>query len=86
MIFISAISEMEAIMGDDEKLIRDILTTAEKLHPEFIAIVGAPIPYMIGTDLKAIAMIVEARNRDSGVWICCKWHAKLYRRNFHGFS
>ena len=60
MIFISAISEMEAIMGDDEKLIRDILTTAEKLHPEFIAIVGAPIPYMIGTDLEAIAMIVEA--------------------------
>ena len=54
MIFISAISEMEAIMGDDEKLIRDILTTAEKLHPEFIAIVGAPIPYMIGTDLEAI--------------------------------
>ena len=60
MIFISAISEMEAIMGDDEKLIRDILTTAEKLHPEFIAIVGAPIPYMIGTDLESIAMIVEA--------------------------
>ncbi|MDO4734794.1 MAG: nitrogenase component 1, partial [Lachnospiraceae bacterium] len=59
MIYISAISEMEAIMGDDDKLIRDILETAEALKPKFIAIVGAPIPYMTGTDFAAIANIVE---------------------------
>ena len=59
MIYISAISEMEAIMGDDEKLITDILETAEELKPKFIAIVGAPIPYMTGTDFQAIANIVE---------------------------
>lgn len=59
MIFISAISEMEAIMGDDDKLIDDIIETANDLSPAFIAIVGAPIPYMIGTDLTAIAAIVE---------------------------
>ena len=59
MIYISAISEMEAIMGDDDKLIRDILDTAEALKPKFIAIVGAPIPYMTGTDFAAIANIVE---------------------------
>ncbi len=59
MIYISAISEMEAIMGDDEKLIRDLTETAKELDPAFIAIVGAPIPYMTGTDFKAIANIVE---------------------------
>ncbi len=59
MIYISAISEMEAIMGDDEKLIRDIRETAQELDPAFIAIVGAPIPYMIGTDLPAIAAVTE---------------------------
>lgn len=59
MIFISAISEMEAIMGDDEKFIGDLIETAGELHPKFIAIVGAPIPYMIGTDFRAIASIVE---------------------------
>lgn len=59
MIYISAISEMEAIMGDDEKLITDILETAKELKPKFIAIVGAPIPYMTGTDFQAIANIVE---------------------------
>lgn len=59
MIYISAISEMEAIMGDDEKLINDITETAAELHPKFIAVVGAPIPYMIGTDFQAIAEILE---------------------------
>lgn len=59
MIYISAISEMEAILGDDDKLIRDLIETAEALQPAFIALVGAPIPYMIGTDLLAIAAIVE---------------------------
>lgn len=59
MIYISAISEMEAILGDDEKLIRDLSETAKELHPAFIAIIGAPIPYMTGTDFKAIANIVE---------------------------
>lgn len=59
MVYISAISEAEAIMGDDDKFIRDLVETAGELHPAFIALVGAPIPYMIGTDLDAIAMIVE---------------------------
>ena len=61
MVFISAISEMEAVMGDDDKLIEDICSSALELKPEFIAIVGAPIPYMIGTDFKAIARIIENR-------------------------
>lgn len=59
MVYISAISEAEAIMGDDDKFIRDLVETAGELHPAFVALVGAPIPYMIGTDLDAIAMIVE---------------------------
>ena len=33
MIFISAISESEAIMGDDDKFIGDLIETAEELHP-----------------------------------------------------
>ncbi|MCC8151854.1 MAG: nitrogenase component 1 [Lachnospiraceae bacterium] len=61
MIFISAISEAEAIMGDDDKFIDDLIETAGELHPKFIALVGAPIPYMIGTDLDAIARIVSGK-------------------------
>ncbi len=61
MIYISAISETEAILGDDDKLIDDLIETAQELHPKFIALVGAPIPYMIGTDLEAIVQIVSRR-------------------------
>ena len=61
LVFISALTEMDAIMGDDEKLIRDITEAAEEFHPRFIAVAGTPIPMMIGTDLPAVATEVEKR-------------------------
>ncbi|MHC1721526.1 MAG: nitrogenase component 1 [Clostridiaceae bacterium] len=59
LVYISALSEMEAIMGDDEKLINDIISAAEQLSPSFIAIAGTPIPMMTGTDIPAIASVIE---------------------------
>lgn len=52
---------MEAIMGDDEKLISDIVSAAEELKPKFIAIVGTPIPTMVGFDFDAVANLIEDR-------------------------
>ena len=62
MVYISGLSEMEAIMGDDEKLIGDIVDAANNLHPKFIAIVGTPIPTMTGFDFTAVAELVEDRS------------------------
>lgn len=59
MVYISGLSEMEAIMGDDDKLINDIVDAAKQLSPRFIAVAGTPIPMMIGTDFPAIAKVVE---------------------------
>ena len=61
MVYISGISEMEAIMGDDEKLISDIVDAAEVLKPAFIAIAGTPIPTMTGFDFEAVASVIEQR-------------------------
>lgn len=61
MVYISALTEMEAIMGDDEKLISDIVSATEELKPKFIAIVGTPIPTMVGFDFDAAANLVEDR-------------------------
>lgn len=61
MVYISALTEMEAIMGDDEKLISDIVSAAEELKPKFIAIVGTPIPTMVGFDFQAVANLIEDR-------------------------
>ena len=44
MVYISGLSEMEAIMGDDAKLIDDIVQAAEELHPRFITVAGTPSP------------------------------------------
>ena len=61
MVYISGLSEMEAIMGDDEKLIGDIVAAAEDLKPKFIAVAGTPIPAMTGFDFTAVAELIEQR-------------------------
>ena len=55
MIYISGLTEIDAVMGNDEKMICDIELAAEELKPKFIALAGSPIPYMNGTDFPAIA-------------------------------
>lgn len=59
LIFISGLNEMEAIMGSDEDLIRDITESARIYSPKFIAIANSPIPYITGMDFDAISRIVE---------------------------
>lgn len=61
MVYISGLSEMEAVMGDDEKLVSDICDAAEQLKPRFIALAGTPIPAMTGFDFSAVARLIEYR-------------------------
>ena len=61
MVYISALTEMEAIMGDDEKLLRDIEDAVRELHPKFVAIAGTPIPTMTGFDFESVAALAEQR-------------------------
>jgi nitrogenase molybdenum-cofactor synthesis protein NifE len=61
MIYISALTESDAVMGNDEKLIDEIIEVAEAEHPKFIAIGGSPIPMMMGTDFEGIARVIEKR-------------------------
>ena len=61
MVYISALTEMEAIMGDDEKLLGDIEDAVRELHPKFVAIAGTPIPTMTGFDFEAVAAVAEQR-------------------------
>jgi len=61
MIYISALTEADAVLGNDEKLIADVTSAARDLSPRFIAICGAPVPLLAGTDFPAIAAEIEAR-------------------------
>lgn len=59
LIYISGFSEMDAILGNDEGLIRDVARTAAQLHPRFIALASSPIPYMNGTDFPGLCRLLE---------------------------
>ena len=59
LIFISGLTEIDAIMGNDRKFIADIEHAARELRPKFIALAGSPIPFMNGTDFPAIARVIE---------------------------
>ena len=61
MMYISGLTESDAVMGNDEKFIDDLSTAAEELRPEYIAICASPMPAMIGIDMDAIAYEVENR-------------------------
>ena len=59
LIYISGLTEIDAVMGNDAKFIQDIEEAARELKPKFIALAGSPIPFMNGTDFPAIAQVIE---------------------------
>ena len=59
LVFISGLTEKNAIFGNDDKLISDLVTAAHEFHPRFIAVCGGPLPHIIGTDFRAVAKAVE---------------------------
>lgn len=59
LVFISGLTEMDAVLGNDEKLLRDMRATIQEQHPAFAAIIGTPIPMLTGFDYTAIAAELE---------------------------
>ena len=64
LIFITGLTERDAILGNDEKLVRDVVEAARELRPRFVALCNSPIPFISGTDFAAICKLVE---REIGV-------------------
>ena len=58
-VYCSGLRRMDAIMGNDEKYIQRTIEAAKELRPDLIAFLGSPVPMLIGTDLKGMAMEVE---------------------------
>lgn len=66
MIYISALTEEDIIMGQDEKLIDDMVSAVEAAReeghpPRFVALAGSPMPFMIGCDLPGVARAIGER-------------------------
>ncbi|MBR1423492.1 MAG: oxalate:formate antiporter [Ruminococcus sp.] len=61
-IYISALTELDSVMGNDEKIISDVVSAAHDQEPEFIALCGSPMPMMTGFDYDAVADEIEQRS------------------------
>ncbi|NMA69464.1 MAG: hypothetical protein GX958_08610 [Desulfitobacterium sp.] len=52
---------MEVALGDDSRIINQTIEAAQALKPDFIALLGSPVPAIIGMDMKGMAREVEER-------------------------
>ena len=60
-IYCSGLRQMDAVLGDDEKLIGKLTAAAKDVKPDLMALIGSPVPMVIGADLKGIAVGLEER-------------------------
>ena len=59
LIYISGLNNIDAIMGNDDKLIEDITAAARQTGPRFLALANSPVPFLNGTDFEGIARVLE---------------------------
>jgi hypothetical protein len=59
--FCSGLRDMDAIMGDDERLLEKIQRALEETRAPCVTIIGSPVPMVIGFDFKGFASLVERR-------------------------
>lgn len=60
--FCSRLRTIDAVLGDDEKLILQTIEAVRQYDPDFVAILGTPVPAIIGKDMNGIAHEIQARS------------------------
>lgn len=60
-IFSAGLRDMDAILGRDDKLVEKLADAASKLDARFAAIIGTPVPSVIGTDYHALKRMAERK-------------------------
>lgn len=58
-VFSAALRDMDAILGRDRALVGKIQDAASVLNPAFTALIGTPVPAVIGTDYRALSRMVQ---------------------------
>lgn len=61
MVYCSGYRKADAMLGNDEHIIKRIQAAVEKMKPKFIAIVGSPVPNVVGFDFNGVAKSIEKR-------------------------
>lgn len=51
-VFSAGLRDMDAILGRDDRLVAKLVDAAEKVEAGFAAVIGTPVPAVIGTDFR----------------------------------
>ena len=77
-VFSAGLRDMDAILGRDERLVKKLADTAALLSedgnneaPQFAAIIGTPVPAVIGTDFRALERMSEKKTGLPCIGIAC---------------
>ena len=60
-IFSAGLRDMDAILGRDDKLVEKIGKACKKIDGNFVAVIGTPVPAVIGTDYTALRRMIEKK-------------------------
>lgn len=60
-VFSAGLRDMDAILGRDDRLIDKLGSAASVLNVNFAALIGTPVPSVIGTDFRALRRMAEKR-------------------------
>lgn len=60
-VFSAGLRDMDAILGRDDKLVAELADAARKIEANFAAVVGTPVPSVIGTDYHALRRMAERK-------------------------
>ena len=60
-IFSAGLRDMDAILGRDDRLVEKLRETAARIDAGFAALIGTPVPAVIGTDFEALRRMAEKK-------------------------
>ena len=60
-LFSAGLRDMDAILGRDDRLVAKLADAVTKLDAKFAAIIGTPVPAVIGTDYHALKRMAEKK-------------------------
>lgn len=60
-VFSAGLRDMDAILGRDDRLVEKLAHAAGKLDSAFAALVGTPVPAVIGTDYRALGRMAKRK-------------------------
>ena len=92
-VFSAGLRDMDAILGRDDRLVAKLADAAEKLDVTFAAVIGTPVPAVIGTDYRALERMLSKKTdlsvltvNTDGMELYDKGEEKAYLALFEKFS